>query len=211
MYLYLYVAIFALLSYLLGSIPSAVWIGRRFYNIDVRQHGSFNAGTTNVLRILGWRAALPVFIVDTLKGLASVLVAYIIPDNVINYGSEEFSIIKIVYGMLAVIGHMYPVFAGFKGGKGVATTLGSSIAICPVAALIALIVFVVIFLISRIVSLSSLIAGILFPMTAFLVCKESPITIKIFAVFVGLLLLYTHRKNISRLIKGCEPKTKFKR
>lgn len=200
-------AILGVVAYLLGSIPSAVWIGKSLYGVDVREHGSGNAGTTNVLRVLGAKAAIPVFIVDTLKGLLAVLAVYLIPG--VDRSSELFNVVKIACGLLAVVGHMYPVFAGFRGGKGVATTLGVAIAIQPLGALAALGVFIVVFAISRYVSLSSLCAGLSFPLATVFVLREQMLSVRIFVALVCLLLFYTHRKNIQRLISGVEPKTVF--
>ncbi|GHT14738.1 glycerol-3-phosphate acyltransferase [Bacteroidia bacterium] len=200
-------ALYGIAAYLFGSIPTAVWVGKRFYNIDVREHGSRNAGSTNVLRVLGLKAALPVFIVDVLKGLAAVLLIYIVPN--FDHDTESFNLTKIALGLLAVLGHMYPVFAGFRGGKGVATTLGIAIAIYPYGTLLALAAFVVVFVISKTVSVSSLTAGLVFPIVTIFVLNSPMWSIRIFAVLVCLLLFYTHRKNIGRLLKGTEPKTSF--
>jgi glycerol-3-phosphate acyltransferase PlsY len=202
------ISAFAALAYLLGSIPSAVWVGKRFYNIDVREHGSRNAGTTNVLRVLGSRAALPVLIIDVLKGLAAVLLAHLVPDV---HSDEKFGMIQIALGVLAVVGHMYPVFAGFRGGKGVATILGVICAIHPTGALSALAVFIVMFVATRIVSVSSLTGGVAFPLLIIFVYHEPMLSIRVFSIFIALLLIYTHRKNIKRLLNGTEPKTVFKK
>ncbi|MDR1416638.1 MAG: glycerol-3-phosphate 1-O-acyltransferase PlsY [Prevotellaceae bacterium] len=201
--------ILGIIAYLLGSIPSAVWVGKSFYGIDVREHGSGNAGTTNVLRVLGTKAAIPVFAVDTLKGLLAALAAYLIPG--VNHSAESFGVVKIAYGLLAVVGHMYPVFAGFRGGKGVATTLGIAIAIQPAGALVAFGVFLAVFAVTRYVSLSSLCAGLSFPLSVIFLLGEPMLSVRIFVVFACLLLFYTHRKNIRRLLNGVEPKTSFKK
>ncbi|MDR2938570.1 MAG: glycerol-3-phosphate 1-O-acyltransferase PlsY [Prevotellaceae bacterium] len=201
--------LFSVVAYLLGSIPSAVWIGKIFYGVDVREHGSGNAGTTNVLRVLGGRAAIPVFAIDIAKGLLAVLAVYLIPDLAPN--SEKFALIKILFAALAVLGHMYPVFAGFRGGKGVATMLGAAVAIQPWGALVALAVFVLVFCITRYVSLSSMSGGVAFPLSVIFLFHEPTIAIKIFALFACLLLFYTHRQNIKRLRAGTESKTTFKK
>jgi glycerol-3-phosphate acyltransferase PlsY len=205
----MYISAFAALAYLLGSIPSAVWIGKRFYNIDVREHGSRNAGTTNVLRVLGSRAAVPVLLIDVLKGLAAVLLAHLIPD--VCHSDEKFGMIQIALGLLAVVGHMYPVFAGFRGGKGVATILGVICAIHPAGALSALAVFIVVFVATRIVSVGSLVGGTAFPLLIIFVFREPMVSVCVFSAFIALLLFYTHRKNIKRLLNGTEPKTVFKK
>ncbi|MDR3187592.1 MAG: glycerol-3-phosphate 1-O-acyltransferase PlsY [Prevotellaceae bacterium] len=201
--------ILGVVAYLLGSIPSAVWIGRSFYGVDVRDHGSGNAGTTNVLRVLGVKAAIPVLMVDLLKGLLAVLAVYLIPE--VDSSAELFSVAKIAYGLLAVIGHMYPVFAGFRGGKGVATTLGVAIAIQPLGALAALGIFVAVFAVTRYVSLGSMCAGLAFPLATIFLLHEPRLSVQLFVTFVCLLLFYTHRKNTQRLLKGVEPKTVFRK
>jgi glycerol-3-phosphate acyltransferase PlsY len=156
---------------MLGSIPSAVWIGKSVYNTDVRKFGSGNAGTTNVLRILGAKAAIPVFAIDIVKGFLAVQLAWMLMlfplPNMDVFSYREA--VQIMYGVLAVVGHMYPVFADFRGGKGVATMLGVIIAIHPVAALGALAVFLVVYAISKYVSLGSICAGIAFPILVMLV------------------------------------------
>lgn len=205
----LYLILFSLVAYLLGSIPSAVWIGKRFYGIDVREHGSGNAGTTNVLRVLGGKAAIPVFAIDIVKGLLAVLLAYLIPD--LPHDSEAFALIKILLAVVAVVGHMYPVFAQLRGGKGVATLLGAAIAIEPCGALIAIAVFALVFGITRYVSMGSLTAGLSFPVSVIFFLNEPTLSIKIFAVFACLLLFYTHRQNIKRLCAGKESKTRFRK
>ncbi len=204
-----YLLLFSLIAYLLGSIPSAVWIGKSLYNIDVREHGSGNAGTTNVLRVLGGKAAIPVFAIDIAKGLLAVLLACFIPG--LARDSENFALVKILFAVLAVLGHMYPVFAQFRGGKGVATMLGAAIAIQPLGALIAIAVFALVFGFTRYVSLGSMSAGLSFPISVIFILNEPTLSIKIFAVFACLLLFYTHRKNIKRLASGTEPKTTFKK
>jgi len=205
----LHLTLFAILAYLLGSIPSAVWIGKAFYGVDVREHGSGNAGTTNVLRVLGGRAAMPVFAIDIAKGLLAVLAVHLIPD--LRQGSEPFALTKILFAALAVIGHMYPVFAQFRGGKGVATMLGVAIAMQPLGALLAVAVFALVFGATRYVSLGSMSAGVSFPLSVCLLLNEPTLSIKIFAGFACLLLLYTHRKNIRRLLASTESKTTFKK
>ncbi|MGL5913393.1 MAG: glycerol-3-phosphate 1-O-acyltransferase PlsY [Bacteroidales bacterium] len=200
--------LFSACAYLLGAIPSAVWIGRSFYKIDVRDHGSGNAGTTNVLRVLGPKAAVPVFAIDITKGAIAVLLGHFIPD--LQSSPEQLALAKIIFGTLSIVGHMYPVFADFRGGKGVATMLGVALAIAPYSALVAILVFSLVFAITRYVSLGSMLAGLSFPITTIFVLHEPTISLQIFALVACLLLIYTHRKNIQRLYNGIEPKTKFK-
>jgi glycerol-3-phosphate acyltransferase PlsY len=197
------VLVFAL-AYLLGSIPSAVWIGKQFHNIDVRLHGSGNAGTTNVIRVLGWKTGIPVLIIDIAKGwLAASLPVFF------NLAGSESSLLinlQILAGITAISGHIFPVFAGFKGGKGVATVFGVLLAIQPLLTLCSLGVFLVILLLTGIVSISSMSAGVAFPIFLLLVFGTPSIVFKIFSIFVAIALLATHRKNIGRLMRGEESK-----
>jgi glycerol-3-phosphate acyltransferase PlsY len=194
----------ALLAYLLGSIPSAVWIGKRFHNIDVRQHGSGNAGTTNVIRVLGWKTGIPVLIIDIIKGwLAAMLPVFF---NLADHGSALMTNLQIATGVIAIVGHIFPVFAGFKGGKGVATIFGALLAVNPLLTICALGVFLVVLLLTGIVSVSSMSAGIFFPIILFLFFDTPSLLFKIFAILVAIALIATHRKNIRRLYRGEEKK-----
>lgn len=192
------------LSYLLGSIPSAVWIGKRFHNIDVREHGSGNAGTTNVIRVLGWKTGIPVLLMDISKGwLASILpVLFHLADP----GSALLTNLQLMTGIIAITGHIFPVFAGFRGGKGVATVFGVFLALQPILTLCSIGVFLSVLFITGIVSVSSMSAGISFPVFLFLFFDTPSLLFKIFAVLVGTALLVTHRKNIGRLWRGEETK-----
>lgn len=191
-------------AYLLGSIPSAVWIGRRFYGVDVRQHGSKNAGATNTLRVLGLRAALPVFAIDMLKGLVAVMLSHLAGYT---SGSDAMFNLKVALVAAAVIGHILPVFAGFKGGKGVATLAGAVLGVYPLAVLLCLIVFAVVFASTRYVSLGSMSAGVAFPVFVIGVFGERSLSLVVFSIVIALLLLFTHRKNIRRLLSHTESKT----
>ncbi len=191
-------------AYLLGSIPSAVWIGRRFYGVDVRQHGSKNAGATNTLRVLGLRTALPVFAIDMLKGLAAVMLSHLAGYPA---GSDAMFNLKVALVAAAVIGHILPVFAGFKGGKGVATLAGAVLGVYPLAVLLCLVVFAVVFGLTRYVSLGSMSAGVAFPVFVIGVFGERSLALIVFSVVIALLLLFTHRKNIRRLLSHTESKT----
>ena len=166
-----------LIAYLLGSIPNAVWIGKKYYGIDIRAHGSRNAGTTNMLRVLGRRAALPVFALDFLKGF------------------------------VAVLGHIFPVFAHFKGGKGVATLVGAVLGIHPITVLLCFGIWFIVLMITHYVSLSSMIAGCCFPVFVLLSPKiDHSVPLVVFSFVIAALLIWTHRKNIDRLKKGTESK-----
>lgn len=191
-------------AYLLGSIPSAVWIGRRFYGIDVREHGSHNAGATNTLRVLGLRAALPVFGIDMLKGFLAVMLSHLTDYD---GGSDAMFNLKIVLVAAAVLGHIFPLFAHFRGGKGVATLAGAVLAVYPMAVLLCLVVFALVFIISHYVSLSSMTAGLAFPIVVVTVFGERSASLILFSCVIAVLLLYTHRKNIQRLLDHSESKT----
>ncbi len=190
-------------AYLLGSIPSAVWIGKKYYGIDVREHGSKNAGATNTLRVLGKRAALPVFALDVLKGFVAVTLAHLAGYP---HGSDQMFNLKIALVAAAVLGHIFPVFAGFRGGKGVATLAGAVLGVYPPAVLLCLATFLVVLMISHYVSLSSMTAGVMFPIFIVLVFRETYLPLILFGCVIAVLLIFTHRKNIRRLIAGTESK-----
>ncbi len=191
-----------IVSYLLGSIPTSVWVGKIFYGIDVREHGSGNAGTTNTFRVLGAKTAIPVFLIDVLKAFAAALLGRWVGASCL---TEWAYIMPLLFGLVAVFGHIFPIYVGFKGGKGVASLLGVTLAVTPKAALFALAVFVVVLLISHYVSLSSMSAGCSYPLFVFLI-GNSPMVFKFFSIAIAVLILVTHRKNISRLRKGEEGK-----
>ena len=194
-------------AYLIGSVPSSVWIGKRFYGVDVREHGSGNAGFTNTVRVLGWRAGLPVFLADVLKGYIAVSLVRL--THVYIIGTADFVNFQLILGAAAVLGHIFPLYVGFKGGKGVATLLGLLLAIQPQPTLICLGIFVVVFLTTRYVSLSSMIAGISFPILIIFVFKTTISSLVIFSMIVSILLLLTHQKNIERLLNREESKAKI--
>lgn len=192
------------LAYIFGSIPSAVWVGKRFYNKDIRDFGSGNAGATNTFRVLGKKAGIPVLIFDVLKGWFSV---YVLSHSLgVDTLTNSFMNIQIALGIAAVIGHVYPLFANFKGGKGVATTLGVVIALEPISAFSCMGVFIIIIFISRIVSISSMIAAISFPVFVVFIYKTEYISLLVFSVIISLLIVVTHIKNIGRLMDGTESK-----
>lgn len=195
-----------IVAYLLGSIPSAVWIGKRYYGIDVREHGSKNAGATNTLRVLGKQAALPVFALDVLKGFVAVTLMSLMKYSPA-VGDNLLTILKLLAVVAAVIGHIFPIFADFRGGKGVATLVGSVIAIAPSIILLCFGVWLVIFLLFNYVSLASMSAGVSFPIFILVSPKtHDNLTLIIFSFLVAILLIWTHRKNISRLRAGTESK-----
>ena len=200
-----------IVAYLLGSIPSAVWIGKKYYGIDIREHGSKNAGTTNMLRVLGKRAALPVFIIDYFKGFVAVILTSLMryDDNV----DEAWIInLRIIATVFVVLGHIYPIFAGFKGGKGVATLLGAGTGIYAPILLLCFGVWCLVFALWHYVSLASMVAGCCYPtfvlifstMTYDPAAPFESIPFIIFSWVVAILLVLTHRKNIERLREGNE-------
>ena len=199
--------LFILLAYLTGAFPSAVWVGKTFYKIDVREFGSGNAGATNTFRVLGKKAGIPVLIMDIFKGWLSV--NYISFLTNIPESAEAVFEIKLAFGIAAVIGHLFPIYTGFRGGKGIATLLGLLIGLHAIAALYSILVFVIVFIISKYVSLGSIIASIAFPILVILILGSTNVSLNLFAFFVPILSLITHQKNIERLLRGEETKVKF--
>ena len=190
-------------AYLLGSIPTAVWWGKRYYGIDVREFGSGNAGATNTFRVLGKKAGIPVLFIDIVKGTSAVLLAFLSPFV---FESNQFVNLQLGLGIAALVGHVFPIFAGFRGGKGVATILGVVICLTPITSLMVLGVFLIVLLATRYVSLSSMTAGLSFPFFLNVVLKNQNQTLLIFSLFVAALLIVTHKKNIARLLKRQETK-----
>lgn len=194
-------------AYLLGSIPTAVWIGEAFYKIDVREYGSGNAGATNTFRVLGKKAGIAVMIIDILKGFAATKLAYIIGLSVTGpVRSAQFVNWELALGVIAVMGHLFPIFAGFRGGKGVATLFGMVLAVNLNAAVLCVLVFVTVLLISKYVSLSSICAGFTFPLSIIFIFHSTIKSEALYGICVCVLILVTHQKNLERLLKGKESK-----
>ena len=212
---YYCIATLFIIAYLLGSIPSAVWIGTKYYGVDVREHGSKNAGTTNVLRVLGSRAAIPVFAIDFLKGFVAVSIFQLLKydDNI---PSQAWIInMKILAVFVVTLGHIFPIFAKFKGGKGVATILGAVTGIQPNIALLCLTVWVAVLMLWHYVSLASIVAGCSFPVFVSIFSgsiyarhglDHTSISFLVFSFVVAIALVWTHRKNVGRLLDGTESK-----
>jgi glycerol-3-phosphate acyltransferase PlsY len=196
-----------LVAYLIGSIPTSVWIGRSLFGIDVRDRGSKNAGATNAMRIFGWKAGLSVLIIDILKGWLAVnlihLTNYYIPET------GDFIEFQLLLGIAAIIGHIFPIYVGFRGGKGVATLFGLVLAINPEPTMLCVGVFLVTLIITKYVSLSSMIAGFAFPVMVIFVFKTATPSLVIFSMIIAVLLLFTHQKNIERLLRKEEKKVLF--
>lgn len=193
-----------LIAYFLGSIPTAVWVGRRFYGVDVRKEGSGNAGATNTIRVLGLKAGIPVLVIDILKGLAAVLLTPVLFHWL--GGAEVSPYLMLTAAAAVVLGHTFPVFAGFKGGKGVATLLGVGFGLYPLAAVGAVVIFASVLIISGYVSLGSITAGIAFPLMVIFLFPPSHVIYVVLSIAVALFLPVTHRKNIKRLLNGTESK-----
>jgi len=195
---------FLVLAYLIGALPSSVWIGMKFYDTDVREHGSGNAGATNTFRVLGKRAGIIVLILDILKAWIAVSLLSVLAGN----ESIEF---QLTLGLVAVLGHIFPIYIGFRGGKGIASLLGVIISIHPMAALISIGVFLLTLIISRFISLSSMFAACAFPVLIVYYFNESNNSLIIFSVMVAVLVIFTHKKNIERLLKNEESKVSILR
>lgn len=195
-------------AYLLGSISNAVWIGKCFYGVDPRTQGSKNAGATNAVRVLGAKAGGAVFALDALKGVVAVLLAHL---SSYAPATPSYYNLQMVLALAAVLGHMWPIFAGFKGGKGVATFAGALCAITPLPIAILLGVFIVVFVATRYVSVGSLTVAVLLPIVTRFVCGVEYLPITLFYCLVMLIIIFTHRKNIARLIAGTENRFTFKK
>lgn len=204
-----------LISYLCGSFPTSIVVGKIFFHKDIRNYGSGNAGGTNTVRVFGWKAGLLVITVDILKGAIPVLfIAQLPPFNGSASALLSPDATALSAGVAAVIGHIWTVFASFRGGKGVATAAGMIAALYPLAFGITLLVFVFTVLLSGIVSLASMVSAVFFPALLFALhlsgaASYSPLLLWI-SLPIALLILFTHRANIRRLIRG-EEKRMFKK
>jgi acyl phosphate:glycerol-3-phosphate acyltransferase len=196
-----------ILAYLLGSIPTSVWIGKWYFKKDIREYGSGNAGSTNAIRVLGWKAGLTVLFIDILKGWLAVnlihLTNYYIPET------GDFVEFQLLLGIAAILGHIFPVYVGFRGGKGVATLFGLVLAINPEPTLLCIGVFAITLVITKYVSLSSMIAAFAFPVLVIFVFKTTTPSLVLFSLILAVLLLFTHQKNLERLLRREERKVLF--
>lgn len=202
-----------LLSYLLGSIPTSVWVGKIYKKVDIREHGSGNAGATNTFRVLGWKAGSVVALIDIAKGFVAAgyisrLAYYFdgVPTAIGPWETEIF--IQLIAGLSAILGHMYPLYAKFKGGKGVITAAGMLLAIEPISISITLVVFLTILGISRYVSLASILASLIYPITLIIMRYVLGVPIDgsliVITTFIALFIVFKHRDNIKRLLDGNE-------
>lgn len=210
-----------ILSYLVGSIPTSLLVTKAVKGIDIREHGSGNAGGTNVMRVLGWKHGVFVILLDALKGVVAVIIIARLHYGGLPFQNispfDDFTLVQIIAGVAAVIGHVWTVFAGFRGGKGIATALGMLLMIITVDMLVAVGIFILVVSISRYVSLGSILGALSIPLT--LIIREnifhdhihSYSTILPFVIGISLLVLYTHRKNVLRLLNGTENKISFKK
>ena len=203
----LYFIVFGLFAYALGSIPTAIWVGKAWFNMDVREHGSLNAGATNTFRVLGKKPGIIVLVVDIFKGFLAVsLVKWFVEYKSWDHTLDEVIQVQVVCAVLAILGHIFPLFARFKGGKGVATSLGIIIGIEPLSALICIALFLFVFLISNYVSLGAIVVSFVFPVIVYWITDNSSDVLLIFSIVLSLAVIASHRKNIARLIKGEENK-----
>lgn len=198
------------IAYMIGSIPTAVIVSKKFFGIDIREHGSGNAGATNTFRILGKKAGSFVMLFDMLKGVAAVQLARLSPFDWTTQ-MEQVINLEIGLGLCAILGHIFPIWAGLRGGKGVATLFGMILAIHPAVALMLIVVFVCILLLTRYVSLSSIAASVAFPIMILFIYQNQEPLYKIFAIATACLVVLTHHKNINRLLQGNESKVRIKR
>ncbi len=198
-------SIFAVLflAYLIGSIPTAVWVGKLFFDVDVRDHGSGNAGASNTFRVLGTGPGVAVLVVDCFKGWLGVRLAHwflVMPDS---------TDALLVLGLMTVLGHIFPAYAQFRGGKGIATILGVMLAIHPQATLLAMGVFIITVTITRYISVGSMLAA--FSLPCWLIFRFHVDERGLILATIGMffLVVFTHRKNIHRLMDGTENRLKF--
>ncbi|MBC8375426.1 MAG: glycerol-3-phosphate 1-O-acyltransferase PlsY [FCB group bacterium] len=200
--------ILILIAYVVGSTPTSIIVSKLKYKTDIREHGSGNAGATNVFRTFGWKPALFVTIIDVFKGWVPCYVAGHLNSDSILFASNPDALM-IIAGFAAVLGHTYTVFAGFKGGKGVGTLAGMLIALFPIALPICLLVFIVTLISTGIVSLGSMLAASALPITLYIIEGINPdvqvsLTLRVFSLLIPLFVIFTHRSNIKRMLEGTE-------
>jgi|TARA_B100000524_G_C23573973_1_gene342897 glycerol-3-phosphate acyltransferase PlsY len=197
-----------LLAYFIGSIPSAIWVSKWFFGVDVRDYGSNNAGATNTFRVIGRVAGFTVLFFDILKGWVSVKIL----TSLILYEpqSSEFINMQLVVGITAVLGHVFPIYEKFQGGKGVATLMGIILAINFSAAIGCVVIFLLIFIFTSYVSLGAIVAAIFFPIITIFIIRVESISVVYFSIFISILVILTHKPNIYRLLNKDENKMKIK-
>mgnify|MGYP000922691917 CR=1 FL=1 len=196
--------ILIVIAYILGSIPNALWIGKVFRGIDIREHGSKNTGSTNAARVLGAKLGILTLILDISKGTIPVTLSFFMKADLLENMTGISSLDPIMVGIFAIIGHSFSLFMKFKGGKAVATTVGVFTVLVPKALLLAAVVFFVIFAVTRYVSVSSITAAISLPIFIFFLYWDVPYTI--FGGIIAILIIVKHKSNIQRLLNGTESK-----
>ena len=193
-----------IVAYLIGSIPSALIISKKFFGVDIRDYGSGNMGATNTFRVLGSKYGTIVMVMDILKGALAVGLFNFLPNY---FGSEhelQRTNFMIGLGLSAVVGHIFPIYANFKGGKGVATLFGMILAIQPLVAVSCVGVFLLVLYLTRYVSLSSILASVFLPICVLWIWNENEVLYRVFALIVAVLVIFTHQKNIGRILRGVE-------
>lgn len=190
-------------AYIMGSIPSGVLVGKKLKGIDIREHGSKNSGATNALRVLGLKLGILVLLLDILKGVIPLLLA--------EYAFKIEGIYLGIIGMVAIIGHILSIFLKFRGGKGVATSLGVFLVLVPKVMVIIILVFAVIVGFTKYVSLGSIVGAFLFPILTYLIYGVEKIEVIVLGIVLALYIIYKHKANIKRLLEGTENKIKFKK
>ncbi len=191
-----------ILAYLIGSIPTALIISKKYFGIDIRDYGSGNMGATNTFRVLGKRYGTIVMICDILKGMGAVALYNFLPYYLSNELQRTNFMIGL--GLSAVVGHVFPIFAGFKGGKGVATLFGMILAVQPIVAICCVGVFLLALFLTRYVSLSSILGAIMLPISVLWIWNEHEFLYRLFALIIAVMVILTHQKNIGRILRGVE-------
>ena len=204
----MFIALLLVMAYLIGSIPTAVWVSTRLFGIDIREVGSGNAGATNTFRVLGSKAGSFVMLVDMLKGFAAVKLSLL---TQFAWDSEQITNLQVCLGLAAVVGHIFPIWASFRGGKGIATLFGMILGIQPLVAVLLVGVFMLMLFVTRYVSLSSITASIAFPLMIVFIFRMPELSYKVFAIATAFLVVLTHHKNIGRLVSGSESKVRLSR
>lgn len=190
------------IAYLIGSIPTALLISKKFFGIDIRDYGSGNMGAANTFRVLGSRYGVMVMVIDIVKGMVAVGLYTLLPFYIRN--EFERTNFMIGLGFAAVIGHVFPIFANFKGGKGVATLFGMMLAMQPVVAISCVGVFLFVLYLTRYVSLSAILGAMMLPVCVLWIWNESEILYRVFTLLIAFLVIVTHQKNIGRIVRGVE-------
>ena len=198
----------AIVAYVIGSINFAVIFSRKFAGFDVREKGSKNAGTTNVLRTVGKMVAALTLLCDILKGVAAILVALLAQ---VMWNGFDITVLKYIAGFMVILGHTFPIFFEFRGGKGVATAIGVLLMLNWKIGLICLVFGILIIAFSKMVSLGSITAAILFPVLTLFMQEEFKLIVVLFSFLIALLVVFNHRSNIKRIKEGNENKLSFKK